>query len=212
MDELDIHQRTKDGLFEANELLRQWNKRGGPRRKMSEFMESPKTKEFIEEIEDNESHSREDDYANNQAIAMIKGKATKRGKLPDKIWMHPYLFIDFAMWINPRFKYQVIKFVYDQLIEFRHDAGNMYVGLSRAIGKFDHVDYGQVGRGLNWIIFGKHEKNMRQVANQKKLKEMADLEKQLAFACDMGYIRNYSQLINEMRRIYHSKNAEFQAC
>lgn len=29
--------------------------------------------------------------------------------------MHPLLFIDFAMWLNPAFKYDVLKFVYDEL-------------------------------------------------------------------------------------------------
>ena len=36
-----------------------------------------------------------------------------RGKYNGGTWMHPMLFIDFAMWINPSFKYDVLKFVYD---------------------------------------------------------------------------------------------------
>lgn len=34
--------------------------------------------------------------------------------------MHPLLFIDFAMWLNPAFKVKVLKFVYDELIKFRN--------------------------------------------------------------------------------------------
>lgn len=37
--------------------------------------------------------------------------------------MHPMLFIDFAMWINPEFKYDVIKFVHDEMIRYRNEAG-----------------------------------------------------------------------------------------
>ena len=35
--------------------------------------------------------------------------------------MSSLLFIDFAIWLNPSFKVQVLKFVYDQLIKQRHD-------------------------------------------------------------------------------------------
>jgi hypothetical protein len=49
--------------------------------------------------------------------------------------MHPFLFIDFAMWINPKFKYEVIKFVYDRLIQYRNDAGDAYKEMAKAIAK-----------------------------------------------------------------------------
>ena len=41
-------------------------------------------------------------------------------------WMHPLLFIDFAMWINPSFKYDVLKFVYDRMLMYRNEAGDAY--------------------------------------------------------------------------------------
>lgn len=48
-------------------------------------------------------------------------------------WMHPILFIDFAMWINPSFKYDVLKFVYDELIKFRNLAGDAYPRMCAAV-------------------------------------------------------------------------------
>lgn len=30
-----------------------------------------------------------------------------------KVWMHPYLFIDYAMWLDPKFKLEVIKTFYE---------------------------------------------------------------------------------------------------
>jgi len=39
-------------------------------------------------------------------------------------WMHPILFIDFAMWINPKFKVKVLKFLHDKLIKHRIDTGD----------------------------------------------------------------------------------------
>lgn len=51
MGSFEVLQRTKDGYFDANALLSQWNNiKSNPERRMSRFLESPKTKEFIEEI------------------------------------------------------------------------------------------------------------------------------------------------------------------
>lgn len=58
-----------------------------------------------------------------------------RGKYNGGTWMHPYLFVKFAMWLNPRFEVKVVKFVYDQLIEYRHHAGDNYNVLARSIGR-----------------------------------------------------------------------------
>ena len=94
-----ICQRTKDGYFDANALLNQWNSRkDNPERKMSRFLESPKTKEFINEIQ-NDSPSAELHDGLITAFCNKKGRNTSKGRTKDEVWMHPYLFIDFAMLI-----------------------------------------------------------------------------------------------------------------
>ena len=94
---------------------------------------SESTKEFVLEIaKNNESQSADNQLwskstnAENQIDIKKKGRMTINGKTPDKVWMHPFLFIDFAMWISPSFKYDVIKFVYDELINYRNEAGDAY--------------------------------------------------------------------------------------
>jgi len=47
--------------------------------------------------------------------------------------MHPYLFIDFAMWLSPEIKYKAIKWVHDNLIKYRVDSGDNYNILRRSI-------------------------------------------------------------------------------
>jgi len=206
MGSFEITQRSKDGKFDASKLLKQWNKQG-TKREMKRFLDSPKTKEFIKEIlKQDFSDIAETRLAENQIVMFIKGRNTKNGKIPDVHWMHPYLFIKFAMYLNPRFEYQVIKFVHDQLIDFRNNAGDNYRGLTNAVQRFDNIDYPRLAKGLNWIVFDRHENGIRQTASEKQLKEMTDLQKKLAFACDMGYIKAFDELINEMRRIYISKH------
>ena len=197
MGNFDVTQRTKDGMFNATELLKQWNKNKGMKKEVSKFFELEQTKTFIKTLEDKELH-------NTQDVAYLKSRGKSGGT-----WMHPFLFIKFSMWINPEFELEVIKFVYDQLIEFRHAAGDMYIGLTNALSKFKDVNYSQVAKGLNWIVFDKHEKGIRQKASQEKLKELTDLQKTLAFAIDMYYIKTYQGLISEMRRLYHMRNDKF---
>ena len=114
MGTFDVAQRTSDGYFDANELLSQWNsKNGNTRRRMDKFMQTDGLSEFLNALNEEVSHGAKMTDADFQAVKIIKGRATKNGKTKDQVWMHPYLFIKFAMWINPRFEVSVIKFVYD---------------------------------------------------------------------------------------------------
>lgn len=199
MGRFTVEQRTKDGMFNATSLLKQWNgevdsKDGNSRiKKMNDFIRLDTTNQFMDTIA-------ETDGLNTKKI-VIKNRGKYGGT-----WMHPYLFIDFAMWINPKFKYQVIKFVHDQLIAHRHSAGDNYNVLSSAASKLPDCDYRQIAIAMQWIVFGTTGKNLRQMATQEQLRQLADIERKLAFALDMGYINTQKQLLKEMRKMYNNKN------
>ena len=200
MGEFDVFQRTKDGYFDAKALEKNWFKSKPIKKEIRQFLNLKKTKEFIKEIE---KPSVENYSTEKQAVIHKISRITKTGKTPEQYWLHPYLFIDFAMWLNPKFKLKVIEFVYDQLIEFRDVAGDLYKDLTRAVTKFNDVNYSQLAKGLNYIIFGRHENGIRQTATKDQLKAMNDLQNKLAFAVDMMYIKSFNELINEMRRIFN---------
>lgn len=198
MGNFDIFQRTEDGMFNATSLLSQWNKKRGLSRgkEVNDFLKIDKTKEFIAEVELRENHN------TNKIVLSKKGKN-------GGTWLHPLVFIDFAMWLNPSFKYDVLKFVYDELIKQRHDAGDNYISLSASGQKLKGYDYREVAIALQWIVFGKKGKELRQSATQDQLKELNDLQTKLSFAIDMGYITSYQQLISELRKLYSNKNLKF---
>jgi hypothetical protein len=201
--DFDILQRTKDGYFDANVLISQWNSvEGKKRRRIDDFIKSKTTLDFIEVINS--------DLANGEISPMAyyikKGKNTSKGKTKDEIWMHPYLFIDFAMWINPKFKLSVIKFVYDELIKQRTLAADNYLILSTSGVKLKGYNFSEVAKAMQWIVYGKTGKNLRQIATQEQLKELNDIQTKLAFAIDMSYIKSYLQLILEMRKMYKIKH------
>jgi len=206
MGNFDISQRTKDGYFDANILLTQWNlKKGNSKRQMLDFLSSKKTIEFVEVLNEELTQSEISDMA----FIHKKGINTSKGKTKDEVWMHPYLFIDFAMWLNPKFKLSVIKFVYDELIKQRNDAGDNYISLSASGMKLRDYDFREVAIAMQWIVYNKKGKNLRQSATQEQLQELNDLQSKLAFLIDNNYITSYSQLLTDMRIMYNKKYQKF---
>lgn len=192
----EVLQRTKDGMFNATSLLKQWNSENNKRKKLDHFFENQSTQEFIETLMESDNlHTRNSVY--------VKSRASRGDNAGT--WMHPYLFIDFAMWLNPKLKLSVIKFVSDQLIKFRHEAGDKYKILSAAGQKLIGYKYQEVAKALQWIVFNKTDKETRQNASLEQLKELAEIQNKLAFAIDMGYIKSYRMLISELKEIYRKK-------
>lgn len=213
IDSFSVVQRTSDGYFDGGELLRQWNCiKANPRRRMAEFVDSPKVKEFIKALAIDESHRSKTDIGENQLLIKIRGKNTKEGKNPDKVWMNPLLFIKFAMWINPTFEVKVLRFVYDEMIRYRNDAGDAYKELSSAIMKIVPKDFmpkamQKVGEALNWIVFNNHEKMLRNKhGNESKQRELYQLEKKVADLINEGFISSYENLLIYLRNQYQKRN------
>lgn len=200
---LKFGQRTKDGYFDANSLLTEWNsKKTNPKRQMLEFLESKKTLEFVEVLNDELAQSDKSDMA----FVSKKGVNTAKGRTKDEVWMHPYLFIDFAMWISPKFKLEVIKFVYDELIKQRNDAGDNYKALTAVGVKLQGYDFKKVAEAIQYIVFNRTQKNIRQFASESELKEMNEVQTTLAWAIERGYIDTYPKLIQELSTMWKKKH------
>ena len=210
----EVCQRTKDGYFDGNALLRQWNSNPeNPQRFMDKFFESPNTKEFIETITIRESNLYQKcDKIDFQAVKKSKIKEPgKSGRPMQQIWMHPYLFIDFAMWLNPSFKYDVLKFVHDELIKYRNEAGDAYREMSSAIATI--VDKSSlsaamqdVAKALNYIVFDGHQSDMRNKrADESKIKELCELEKDIAKLIRFGFVKSFDALKTYLRNRWRDR-------
>ena len=126
MGDFEVTQRTKDEMFNATALLKQWNEHSGSKKELASFFKMNSTEEYIEAI-------KKDNMAKSP---YLKSRGKNGGT-----WMHPYLFIKFAMWINSKFELQVIKFVYDEMIKYRNDAGNAYLDLAKSVSKLVERDF-----------------------------------------------------------------------
>ena len=198
MGQFEVLQRTKDGMFNATALLNQWNRAAGMKKEMNDYLRLQSTHDFLSALQS------EFDFKDGNSPYL-----TSRGKYSGGTWMTPLLFIDFAMWLNPKFKVQVLKFVYDELIKCRTAAGDNYNVLAKSIASLPDVDYPKVARALNWIVFNKHERDIRNTATPQQLQDMDELQRKLAFSVDMGYIRSFPDLMNSMRRINNRQHAKF---
>ena len=213
----NVIQRTSDGYFNATNLLKQWNESIKTKsqnfgdlktRDLDNFWKSTNLTQLMSEIAKNELDFKSVEFTE------LKNALSKtcRGKKNGGTWMHPILFIKFAMYLSPKFEYHVLKFVSDEMIRYRNDAGDAYNELSSAVMKIVPKDYmpkamKKIGEALNWIIFNGHEKLLRNKhGDERKQRELWQLEKKIADLINEGFITAFDPLIDYLRKLYEKKN------
>jgi len=104
-----VIQRTKDGMFNATDLLRQFNE-DNKEKHLEHFLKAQSTKEYISVLEFAAKN-----YCISEKWIIIEIERGKYGQ----VWMHPLLFLEFAAWLNPMFRYDILVNIYNQIIEFK---------------------------------------------------------------------------------------------
>ena len=202
MGEFKVYQRTKDGFFNATSLMKQWNVSRGMKKEINDYLENKATEEFIEELILEENL----DKGN---YPYVKSRASRGDNAGT--WMHPLLFLDFAMWLNPRFKVKVLKYVQDEMIKFRNLAGDAYPQMCKAVysiipEKIFKEKISALAKSLNIIVYGKHENQMRnKVGDASKIKELYELQLQIAQFINLGLVKSYEQLRDVLTKMYYQK-------
>lgn len=197
-----VEQRTTDGYFCLTGLLNNWNLKMGTKKELKDYFENKATQEFVKALADEENlHGDKSPYVKSKA-RLDRGGGT---------WGHPLLFIDFAMWLNPHFKVKVLKFVSDQMLTYRNEAGDAYKQLSSAMSKICTPHQMKrympiLGKGINYIVAGHHEHQLRnEYGTEEKQKEYFELEKQVAMLVNEGFLRTPEDVANYLRRKFQNK-------
>ena len=197
-----VEQRTKDGYFCLTGLLNNWNLKMGTKKELKDYFENKATQEFVKALADEENlHGDKSPYVKSKA-SLVRGGGT---------WGHPLLFIDFAMWLNPHFKVKVLKFVSDQMLTYRNEAGDAYKQLSSAMSKICTPHQMKrympiLGKGINYIVAGHHGHQLRnEYGTEEKQKEYFELEKQVAMLVNEGFLRTPEDVANYLRRKFQNK-------
>ena len=210
MGSFNVVQRTKDGMFNATNLLKQWNHENpNEKRELDNFWKSTNLDKLMSEIVKNELGFTSVDFTHLKNALAITSKA--RNDRGGGTWMHPILFIKFAMYLSPRFEYHVLKFVSDEMIRYRNDAGDAYKMLCASIQKivpksFMPIAMKKIGEALNWCVFNSHEKLLRNKhGNELKQRELYMLEQKVSDLIEDGFILKYDQVVDYLRMQYRKR-------
>ncbi len=108
-----ISQQSETGLLSANDMVRAGNRwraaNSQPLFDMSQWFKVGSTKEFVEKLRSEFEHVHE----------------ATRGR-NGQTWVHPFLFIDMALAMDPALKVEVYSWMFDNLLENRDDSGDSY--------------------------------------------------------------------------------------
>lgn len=194
MGQFKVEQRTKDGFFNATALLKQWNVRSGQQKQMSHYTDNASTEEFLTALLTEENLKER-----NSVFLQTRGKN-------GGTWMHPLVFLDFAMWLNPAFKVKVLKFVADQMLHYRNEAGDAYKRLSSAVAKIVKPDgmkeaMSQIAEGLNWCVFNNHKTALRnENGTEDNQRRLFELERLVATLIEDGFITRHEDVMEYLRK------------
>ena len=110
-----VQQNHKTGFFNTKQMIdlgNSYRKSTGLKPvRLDTYLGSNKTKEFIKQILEQE-----------QITTVMDSKTGRYGGT----WMHPLLFIDFAMYVSPAFKYTALTWLTDNLLKNRDASGDNY--------------------------------------------------------------------------------------
>ena len=201
-----ISQRTQDGFFNATELKDLHNKLTSQNKAIPEFWSNKGVQDFIIELQKDESV--------NIGNSLQLGNGvyeTKKGKYGGT-WMHPYLFVKFAMWLSPQFELQIIKWVYDNLIEYRNYAGDNFKEMCSTICEaYEHVKgdkpspliYQSEAKYLNLLVYDNFQGGKRNELSEKELDLLNQLQK---FNIQLIKSRNYTFVQRRSKLMEYAQN------
>lgn len=175
-----VRQNSKTSMFNANDLLDLFNMTAKKRKKMENYSRLASADEF-KKVLLNDLNSTPHKDGELKILTEEDIIKTRTGRVNGGTWMHPYLFIHFAQWLSPEFNLACIKWLYDNLIFNRNQAGDHYLQLTAALkqkyGYSDPFVYQNEARMINKLVFGNTESGQRQIATEAQLDLLNRLQK-----------------------------------
>ena len=116
-----VCQKSKSGFFSATDLVAAGNvwrvTNGLPIFKLQAWLYTDATKAFIAHLEE-------------ETGAPVKMASKGRN---GKTWVHPFLFMDLALALSPKLKYEVYSWMTDELLKYRSLSGDSYKTMCGAL-------------------------------------------------------------------------------
>ena len=130
-------------------------------------------------------------------------KQNKRGKDNKGVWMHPYLFADYAQQLSPEFRAKVAIWIGDNLLLFRNVSGDSFNECNLALDKKFEIgnnyrQYVKIARFVAKQIMGTEVADQWNTATVMQLKQRDDLLKKIAIASEFGTFNNIDDLLSRV--------------
>lgn len=180
-----IRQNSKTGFLNLNDLYScHLIEQPNTSKQLEHYFRLEQTKEFANTIRESQLEAANQNTHKNGELTLpllepLPIIETKRGK-NGGTWVHPYLFLDFAMWLSPKFKLWAMSIIEDKLIELRNEAGDRFNDMTAALRRSGAVsprDYAKEASMLNELVFGISTREQRNSADQLQLNLLNKLQK-----------------------------------
>lgn len=137
MNDIAVNQRIIDGYINATALCRSANK------KINDYLRLESTKEFLNEL------SADTGFPVTELIQVVRGGFPKL----QGTWVHPYVALNLAQWLSPKFAVQVSKWIYEWMtqgfnIEVEHQKHELFKEEMKSKGS----ESGRFLANLRWHV------------------------------------------------------------
>lgn len=200
---IKVRQNHKTWFFNANDLLDLHNKDRKKKKELWKYTSSLSFKKLQwAVVKDEIANTPKKGELKNEDILTIE---TKRWSVNWWTWMHPYIFIDFAMWLSADFKVTCIKWLYDHLIKFRDECWDWFKEVNKALfeqkANLPMFEYSNEAKMINKLVFWSIDKEQRNKATENQLGLLKAIQK-----ADVKLINDWCDYYERYEKLKDMKN------
>jgi hypothetical protein len=191
-------------MFNASYFIEQWNEKNNSNLKVSDFIKEKDTLRFMNILAVKENLNHVGECFNDGIIAVNNTVTNDEGIIHTEIWFHRYLFSDFLIYVNEELKYEALKFITDNLIDMRNTVGSKYrewVNLLTTIGA-NQTDIKTIQCNINIIVFGKHEKDIRNSATFEELTKILEIQSTLSSLIKLNIATTPMEVLSHLVNLF----------
>ncbi len=218
-----VRQLSKSGFFCATDITTIYNVirvgQGKAEKQMQNYFESSESQEFIASLCNElnlleKAKTAQAMFASNSLNSLEETKeckvwipadlkTVKRGKNNKGTWLHPYLFIDYAMWLSPDFRAKVVIWAADNLLGLRDQSGNAFKAVNHALDtRFSigtkYWEYAKVAKFVAMRIIGSENTDQWNDASEEQLSKRTRLLTRIESACEFGSFDSIDELLTKI--------------
>lgn len=131
-------------------------------------------------------------------------------------WVHPLLFVDYLMWISPKFHYAGLKLIYDNVLKYRDAGGDSFKRVNAALLDNSYVITGREYADLARAVAQKCEvptmievsssgkqkiKYDWNAANEEVLDARTKINNQLEGIINLRFLEDVSSIIASLNKL-----------